>query len=221
MFTSLATIAVTLAAAGTSPADFSTTITNPYLPLQAGRHWVYRVGKDRDDVTVTQQTKRLASGVDARVVHDEIRHKGVAVEITDDYYAQDRAGNVWYLGEATTEYAHGKPASTEGSFEDGVDGARGGIAMPAHPKVGMRYRQEIYKGHAEDRAKIVSLNERVKVPLRRYRHTLMTLETSPLEPDVLEAKFYARGVGQVLAVDLSGGTDRELLVKAGGRTTPG
>ncbi len=124
-----------------------------------------------------------------------------------------REGNVWYLGEATTEFEHGKPASTEGSFEDGVDGAQRGLAMPAHPKVGMRYPQEFYKGHAEDRAKIVSLNERVKVPLKRYRHTLMTLETSPIEPDVLEAKFYARGVGQVLAVDLSGGTDRELLVR--------
>ena len=85
----------------------------------------------------------------------------------------------------------------------------------------MRYRQEHYRGRAEDRAKIVSLNERVTVPLRRYRHTLMTLETSPLEPDVLEAKFYARGVGQVLAVDLSGGRDREELVRAGGRTRPG
>ena len=93
--------------------------------------------------------------------------------------------------------------------------------MPAHPKVGMRYRQEFYKGHAEDRAKIVSLRERVKVPLRRYRNTLMTLETNPLEPDVLEAKFYARGVGQVLAVDLSGGEDREVLVRAGARTTRG
>ena len=83
------------------------------------------------------------------------------------------------------------------------------MAMPAHPKVGMRYRQEYYKGHAEDRAKVVSLRERVKVPLGRYRRTLMTLETNPLEPDVLEAKFYARGVGLVLAVDLSGGGDRE------------
>ena len=85
----------------------------------------------------------------------------------------------------------------------------------------MRYRQEFYKGHAEDRAKIVSLHERVKVPLRRYRNTLMTLETNPLEPDVLEAKFYRRGVGVVLAVTLSGGEDREELDRAGARTTRG
>jgi hypothetical protein len=221
MLISLATAALVLATGAADPAAYSTTITNPYLPLRPGRHWVYRVGDERDEVTVTQQTKRMASGIEGRVVRDEVTRKGVPVEITDDYYAQDRKGNVWYLGEATTEYENGRPKSTEGSFEDGVDGAKAGIAMPAHPKVGMRYRQEFYKGHAEDRAKIVSLSERVKVPLGRYRHTLMTLETSPIEPDVLEAKFYARGVGQVLAVDLSGGTDRERLVRAGARTTRG
>jgi hypothetical protein len=196
-------------------------VTNPYFPLPPGHQWVYREGKQRVEVTVSDRTKLIANGVEARVVRDEVTLRGVPVEITDDYYAQDSNGNVWYLGEATTEYEHGKPVSTEGSFEAGVDGARAGIVMPAHPRVGMRYRQEHYKGHAEDRAKIVSLKERVKVPLKRYRHTLMTLETSPLEPDVLEAKFYARGVGQVLAVDLSGGRDREALVRASGRTRPG
>jgi len=215
MFASLATAAAVVATAAANPADFSTTITNPYLPMRPGQRWVYRVGKQRDVVTVTQQTKRMASGIEARVVRDEVTEKGAPAEITDDYYAQDRKGTVWYLGEATTVFKNGKPASTEGSFEDGVDGARRGIAMPAHPRIGMRYRQELSKGHAEDRAKIVSLGERVKVPLARYRHTLMTLETSRLEPDVLEAKFYARGVGQVMAVDLSGGTDREQLVKRG------
>jgi hypothetical protein len=199
------------------------TITNPYLPMPPGSRMVYREGAQRDVVTVTHATRRMANGVEARVVHDVVTERGRAVEITDDYYAQDASGNVWYLGEATAEYEHGKVVSREGSFEAGVDGARAGIIMPAHPRVGMRYRQEQYKGHAEDRAKIVSLDERVRVPLRRYRHTMMTLETSPLEPDVLEAKFYARGVGVVLAVDLSGGTDRERLVKVtgGGRTRRG
>ena len=199
------------------------TITNPYLPMPPGLRMVYREGAQRDVVTVTHATRRMANGVEARVVHDVVTERGRVTEITNDYYAQDASGNVWYLGEATAEYEHGKVVSREGSFEAGVDGAQAGIIMPAHPRVGMRYRQEQYKGHAEDRAKIVSLDERVRVPLRRYRHTMMTLETSPLEPDVPEAKFYARGVGVVLAVDLSGGTDRERLVKVtgGGRTRRG
>jgi hypothetical protein len=204
----LATAAMTLALATAGP-----DVDNPYFPLPVGRQWIYREGDQRVEVTVTDRTKLIANGVVARVVRDEVTRKGVPVEITDDYYAQDSKGTVWYLGEATTEYEHGKPVSMEGSFEAGVDGAQAGIVMPAHPKVGMRYRQEFYKGHAEDRAKIVSLRERVKVPLKRYRNTLMTLDSNPLEPDVLEAKFYARGVGVVLSVELSGGGDREELVR--------
>ena len=110
-------------------------------------------GKQRVKVTVTDRTKLIANGV-RRASSATRRRSGASVEITEDYYAQDSKGNVWYLGEATTEYEHGKPVSTEGSFEAGVDGARAGIAMPAHPRVGMRYRQEYYKGHAEDRAKV-------------------------------------------------------------------
>jgi hypothetical protein len=213
----LATAAITLALAGAGP-----NVDNPWFPLPVGRHWTYREGKVRTVVTVPDQTKLMANGVVARVVHDESREHGVPVEITDDYYAQDAKGTVWYLGEATTAYEKGKPASTEGSWEAGVDGAQPGVIMPAHPKVGMAYRQEFLKGHAEDRAKIVSLCERVKVPLRRFRRTLMTLETTPLEPDVLEAKFYARGVGVVLAIGLSGEADREVLTAmGGGRTTRG
>ena len=213
----LATTAIALALVGAGP-----NVDNPWFPLPAGRHWTYREGNVRTVVTVTGRTRLMANGVVARVVHDESRERGVPVEITDDYYAQDAKGTVWYMGEATTAYEKGKPASTEGSWEAGVGGARPGVIMPAHPKVGMAYRQEFLKGHAEDRAKIVSLRERVKVPLRRFRHTLMTLETTPLEPDVLEAKFYARGVGVVLAVGLSGEADREVLTAmGGGRTTRG
>jgi hypothetical protein len=213
----LATTAIALALVGAGP-----NVDNPWFPLPAGRHWTYREGNVRTVVTVTGETRLMADGVVARVVHDESRERGVPVEITDDYYAQDTKGTVWYMGEATTAYEKGKPASTEGSWEAGVDGARPGVIMPAHPRVGMAYRQEFLKGHAEDRAKIVSLRERVKVPLRRFRHTLMTLETTPLEPDVLEAKFYARGVGVVLAVGLSGEADREVLTAmGGGRTTRG
>jgi hypothetical protein len=200
-----------------NPADFSTRITNPYWPMKPGSRWVYRETdsegtKQRVVVTVTNETKLIANGVTARVVHDVATEKGQPVEITDDWYAQDRAGNIWYLGEATTEYENGKPKTTAGSFEAGVDGALAGVVIPARPRPGLRYRQEYYKGQAEDRARIVSLREKAEVPFGFFKHVLMTREVNPLSPKVLEFKFYARGVGPVLAISVSGGSDREELL---------
>jgi hypothetical protein len=201
-----------------NPADFTVRITNPYWPMKPGARWVYREtdsgGKrQRVVVTVTDRTKRIANGVRARVVHDVVRERGRRVEITDDWYAQDRAGNVWYLGEATTEYEHGRPTTTEGSFEAGVDGAQAGVVMPAHPRAGLRYRQEYLRGEAEDRARVVSRREQAEVPFGHFDRVLMTRDTNPLERKVLEFKFYARGVGPVLAIAVSGGSDREELVR--------
>jgi hypothetical protein len=200
------------------PADFSTKIDNPYWPMKPGSRWVYREtdsegARQRVVVTVTRRTKLIANGITARVVRDVVTEDGRPVEVTDDWYAQDRSGNIWYLGEDTTEYENGQPVSKEGSFEAGVDGAQPGVIMPARPRVGMRYRQEYYKGHAEDRARIFSLRERAEVPFGFFRRTLMTRDVNPLEPRILEYKFYARGVGPVLAVSVSGGSDREELVR--------
>jgi hypothetical protein len=200
------------------PADFTTRIDNPYWPMRPGSRWVYRETdpegtRQRVVVTVTRSTKTIANGVEARVVRDVVTEKGELVEKTDDWYAQDKAGNIWYLGEATTEYEDGRPVSTEGSFEAGVDGARAGIIMPAKPRRGLKYRQEHYKGHAEDRGEIVSLHEQAEVPFGHFGNVLMTKDTNPLEPKVLEFKFYARGVGPVLAVSVSGGADREELIR--------
>jgi hypothetical protein len=199
------------------PADFTTRITNPWWPMRPGSRWVYRETdpdgtRQKVVVTVTRRTKLIANGVTARVVRDVVTEQGEFVEVTDDWYAQDRRGNVWYLGESTTEYENGKPVSTEGSFEAGVDGAQAGVIMPAHPRPGLRYRQEYYEGQAEDRAKVMSLREQAEVPFGHFRPVLMTREVNPIEPRVLEFKFYARGVGPVLAVSVSGGADREELV---------
>ena len=200
------------------PADFTTKIDNPYWPMRVGSRWVYRETdsegtRQKVVVTVTDRTKLIANGVTARVVRDVVTEGGEPVEITDDWYAQDRAGNIWYLGEATTDYENGKPVSTEGSFEAGVDGAQAGVVMPARPRPGMRYRQEYYPGHAEDKASIVSLREQAEVPAGHYRRVLMTRDVNPLQPKVLEFKFYARGVGPVLALNVSGGSDREELIR--------
>jgi hypothetical protein len=196
---------------------FSTQIDNPYFPLRPGHRWVYREtdaqgAVTHDVVRVTHRTKRVAAGVTARVVRDRATHKGQVVEDTFDYYAQDRRGNVWYLGEDTTEFENGKPVSKEGSWEAGVDGAKGGIVMLAHPRTGRRYTQEDYPGHAEDRAKVLSRGEQVDVPAGHYRHVLLTKEWTPLEPRTLEYKLYARGVGPVLALGISGDIDREELL---------
>jgi hypothetical protein len=201
------------------PADFTTNIDNPFWPMRPGSRWVYRETdpegtRQRVVVTVTNRTKKIANGITARVVRDVVTEGGKPVEVTDDWYAQDRAGNVWYLGEATTEYENGKPTTTAGSFEAGVDGAQPGIIMPAKPKPGLRYRQEYYKGEAEDKAQVMSLKQQVEVPFGHFRpgRVLMTRDLNPLKPKILEFKFYARGIGPVLAVGVSGGSDREELV---------
>ncbi len=202
------------------PAQFTTEITSPYWPMAVGSRWIYREtdseGADqRVVVTVTDRTKQIANGVEARVVRDVVTddETGDPVEVTDDWYAQDADGNVWYLGEKTTEYENGKPVSTEGSFEAGVDGAQAGIIIPANPEPGMTYRQEYYEGEAEDQGEIVSLDEQAEVPAGHYDGVLMTKDLNPLEPKVLEFKFYAEDVGPVLAVSVSGGSDREELVR--------
>ena len=202
-----------------NPADFTTRIDNLYWPMKPGSRWVYREtdpegAKLRVVVTVTPKTKMIANGVTARVVHDVVTEDGKPVEVTDDWYAQDKCGNIWYLGEATKEYENGKVVSTEGSFEAGVDGAQAGVIMPAKPREGLRYRQEYYAGHAEDRAEVVSLKEQVQVPFGYFGtgKVLMTRDLNPLTPKVLEYKFYARGVGLVLAIGVSGGSDREELL---------
>jgi len=202
------------------PAAFTTRITNPWWPMRVGSRWVYRETspdgtRQRDVVTVLPRTKQIANGITARVVHDVATEEGTPVEVTDDWYAQDRCGNVWYLGEATTEYENGKPVSTHGSFEAGVDGAQAGVIMPAHPRPGLRYRQEYSRGQAEDRAEVVGLRDQVEVPFGHFApgSVLQTRELNPLEPKVLELKFYARGIGPVLTIGVSGTADREELVR--------
>ena len=207
----------TAAADALDPADFTTQIDNLWWPMKPRSRWVYREtdtegANQKVVVTVTDRTKMIANGIEARVVHDVVTEDGQFVEVTDDWYAQDQDGNVWYLGEDTTEYENGKPVSKSGSFEAGVDGAEAGIIMPAHPEPGMTYRQEYYKGEAEDKGAIVSLDQQAEVPAGHYQPVLMTNDTNPLEPKVNEFKFFARGVGPVLAIGVSGSSDREELL---------
>jgi hypothetical protein len=216
------------------PHSFTTEIDNPFWPMKPGTRWSYREldaadgkadgnrsnnGNDNDnrnettvEVTVTSETKMIANGIEARVVRDTVRHGDEVVEDTFDWYAQDAAGTIWYLGEDTAEFENGAIVSREGSFEAGVDGALPGIALPARPRPGMSYRQEYLAGEAEDDGAVLSVDELVEVPYGRFDGALLTRDTNALEPDAAELKFYARGVGPVLTLDVSGGAGREELV---------
>jgi hypothetical protein len=198
------------------PADFTTKIDNPYFPLSPGSKWLYHEdegGKVLNvNVTVTSATKKV-KGITARVITDVVKDSkdDSLVEVTDDWYSQDSAGNVWYLGEDTKEYENGKVSSTKGSWEHGVDGAYGGIIMPAKPRVGQSYRQEYYKGEAEDAAQVLSVDAKVKVPAGSFANAVRTKDFTALDPKAAENKYYARGVGLVLTVALSSGGREELI----------
>ena len=201
------------------PADFTTLIDNPYWPMAPGNRWVYsetdtKGTKQKIVVEVTHKTKMIANGVEARVVRDTATENGEITEQTHDWYAQDEFGNIWYMGEATAEYKNGKVKKRAGSFEAGVDGAQPGIAMTANPEPALSYRQEYYKGEAEDKAAVVTVGEeRVQVPFGYFdKEVLMTRDLVPTEPKVQELKFYAPQVGPLLSVHTDGAGGRAELV---------
>jgi hypothetical protein len=184
------------------PADFVERIDNPYLPFQPGSTWVYEGTVDgerqRVKVVVKPERKRIM-GISAVVVNDTVFDAdGEPVEITADWYAQDSSGNVWYLGEDSKEIENGKVTTTKGSWEAGVDGALPGIIMLATPTPGRAYRQEFYRGEAEDMAQVVRVDATARVRAGSYDKVLVTREWTPLEPKNLEEKYYAPGVGNVL-----------------------
>jgi hypothetical protein len=198
------------------PADFVARVDNAYFPMAPGTRWVYREfdfeASQKVKVTVLERTREI-EGIDATVVHDVVTERGELVENTFDWYAQDVCGNVWYLGENTKEYEDGEVVTTAGSWEHGVDGAQAGVVMPGDPQVGLTYRQEYYAGEAEDAGEIMSLDEQAQPPFGHFRNVLLTSDFTPLEPRVLEYKLYAPGVGPVIALGISGGSDREELVR--------
>jgi hypothetical protein len=196
------------------PANFVAQIDNPYFPLFPGTTFIYEgqtsEGLSRDEFAVTHNT-RVIAGVTCVEVHDSVFTNGALTEDTLDWFAQDKEGNVWYFGENTQELEDGLITTIDGTFMAGVDGDKPGIIMKAHPAVGDYYRHEFSLGNAEDNAETLSLNESVTVPFGSFDHCLKSQETTPLEPDALENKFYALGVGNVLTVDLVTGERDELI----------
>jgi hypothetical protein len=197
------------------PGGFAARIDNRYFPLVPGTTFTYKGqqgGKPRAvTVLVTRRTKIIA-GIRATVVLDQVLVGGKPEEKTFDWYAQDKRGNVWYLGEDSSDFVNGKWVRSDGSWKTGVDGAKPGIVMKAAPRVGGAYRQEYYAGHAEDMAKILSTDEPVAVPYGSFGHALVTSEWTPLERGVVERKYYVKGVGNVRTVMVKGGSEEERLV---------
>jgi hypothetical protein len=219
--------AVSASAPGASPASvtdatvnagqFDHPQQNPYFPLRSGAVSRYRGTEDgdrfRERVVVTGRTK-VIQGVTTTVVSDILRRAdGTLAERTRDWYAPDNHGNVWYFGEATATYdEHGRVESREGSWQAGVDGAVAGTIMPADPRPTDAYRQELYRGQAEDQAWIVQRDASTTVPYGTLHHLVRSFEWTRLERNVVSLKLYARGLGIVREKDMSGGNESFVLV---------
>lgn len=202
--------------ANLTPADFVAVIDNPYLPFILGTTLIYEGmtedGLEDVEIKVLPETRQVM-GITATVVQDTVYVEGELVEQTFDWFAQDKAGNVWYLGEAVDNYEEGQLLDHAGSWEAGVNGARPGIMMFANPAahVGETYYQEYYAGEAEDQAKLLSASENVAIAYGTYRNVVKTYDFTALEPEAQEEKFYAAGIGLIKSVDLNTGETLALI----------
>jgi len=194
------------------PSDFVDVIDNQYFPLIPGTTFIYEGGGEHVVVKVTHKTKKIL-GVKCIEVRDTVTVDNKVVEDTLDWYAQDTDGNVWYFGENSRSFENGIVVSLAGSWIAGVDGAKPGIVMKAHPQVGSLYRQEFSPGVAEDMARVLSLNKSVTVFYGSFDHCLETREFTPLEPGANENKFYAPGIGNIRTVDVATGERSDLIDK--------
>lgn len=192
---------------------FTSNVDNPWFPLKVGTTLVYagtKDGKNALDLFATTAKTRVIDGVETRVVEDRLVLAGQLEERTSDYYAQDTCGNVWYFGEDTAVLdKHGRVVDTSGSFHAGVGGAQAGVFMQAQPELRQRFRQEWFKGQAEDTFTTVDWSTSVSVPYGSFQDALRTEERTALEPRVLDNKYYAMGIGEVVEKSVKG--PREIL----------
>jgi len=201
------------------PVNFVTVLDNPYFPLPVGRKLVYQGVRDgqtqTDTVTVTDQ-KKLILGIQTTVVDDVATHGSTVLEKTFDFYAQDKQGNVWYLGEDTTAFLPNGKTDTSGSFVAGINGAQPGIIMEANPQIPDAYRQECAAGEAEDTAWVVGTTGSVSITYGKVRDVLSTLEATRIEPGAYDEKVYGPGIGIVREQALTGTSEFAQLVSVTG-----
>lgn len=181
-----------------NPADFSTKITNPWFTMPVGKKMYFESktedGFETTRIEITGKT-RTVMGVETLEYWDRVYLDGKLKEETHDWIAQHKDGDIWYFGEDVDNYEKGKLKDHHGSWIAGENGALPGIWVKADPKVGEAYKEEYYKGEAEDMAKIVSLDEAIETTLGSFKGCMKTENWTPLEPDVKEAKIYCKEVG--------------------------
>ena len=193
----------------------STVITNPYFPVPAGKKYIYE-GETEDGLERIEEQRlpntKTILGITCVIVNFKAYMDRTLIDEAWDWYAQDNEGNVWYFGEAVDNYnTDGSLKDHAGSWEAGVDGAQPGTIMPANPQTGMKYREEYYFNHAEDLAEIAATGQTVTIPLGTYTNCIKTKNWTELEPDAIENKYYAPGIGLVKEENVTDNTEIVLI----------
>ena len=198
------------------PGYFVSQINNTFFTLVSGTSFIYESqtedGLERNEVKVTNDTK-IVLGVQTVVVWDRVWLDDELIEETFDWYAQDKFGNVWYFGEDSKDYSDGQVISTKGSWEAGVDGAKPGIIMQAVPMIDDPYKQEYYKGVAEDMAQVIGLDESVEVPYGKFDGCIKTKDWNSLDPETVEYKYYCPEIAAVALEVVEEDTEKVELIQ--------
>lgn len=199
-----------------NPADFTTKITNKYFSLPVGKEMTYMAdteeGPEKIVIKITGETK-VIEGVTTLVYLDTVHLNGVIHEVTRDYLAQHKNGDVWYFGEEVDNYDEkGRLKDHAGTFIHGKDGARAGIWMKAEQKIGDSYKQEYFKGEAEDMRDTVATGLTVTTKLGTYTDCVKVYDWTPIDKKSREHKTYCPQVGAlVLNEHLETGKRAELV----------
>jgi len=178
-----------------------TVITNPYYGPDGSKSYIYEGGEvgqsPNEKITIERKTAtKVINGVTCIIHHDLVKKNDVIIEDTDDWIAQDDAGNLWYFGETVKNYDdNGIFSDNDGSWETGVDEALPGYWMPANPVLGQKYYQEYYADEAEDQAEVIAVGQTITIGMGTYQNCIITKDFTRFETNIYEKKYYAPGVG--------------------------
>ncbi|MDF1597906.1 MAG: hypothetical protein P1T08_17640 [Acidimicrobiia bacterium] len=182
---------------GLDQCDLATVGGNDYFILEPGFQLVLESAAERLVITVLDETATI-DGVETRIVEEREWRGDSLIEVSRNFFATCAAtGDVFYFGEEVDDYASGEVVNHTGAWLAGEAGAGAGLIMPAQPRIGMRYFQEVAPEVAMDRAEVVSLTHTLETPAGTFSDCLRTQEGSALKPGEREFKTYAPGIGLV------------------------